>query len=101
MNFYKEIPPSQIAAEKEYFQAAIFKLLPYKESSYEHLDNYFVSVLQQLNGFNKISGFQPEVLTIISLIAYARETEDFQEYRKAILDACGMVERIKESDSNA
>lgn len=101
MNLYKEIPPSQIAAEKVYLRSVIYKLLPYKEESYEYLDNYFASVLQLLKGFNKISGYQPEVISIISKIAYAQEAEDFQEYRKAILDACSMVELIKESDSNA
>lgn len=100
MNFYMEIPSSQIAAEKKYIRSAIFKLLPYKEESYVYLDNYFNSVLQLLKGFNKISGYQPEVISIISKIAYAREVEDFNEYRKAILDACGMVEHIKESDSD-
>ena len=101
MNIYAEMPPNQIAAEKEYIRSAIFKLLPYKEESYEYLDGYFVSVLQLLNGFNKISGYQPEMLSIISKIAYAQETEDFKEYRKCILDACGLVEHIKESDPNA
>lgn len=101
MNFYKEIPPSQIVAEKEYLRSAIFKLLPYKEESYEYLDNYFGSVLQLLKGFNKISGYQPEVISIISKIEYAREEENFKEYRKAILDACGLVELIKESDTDA
>ena len=101
MNFYAEVPPCQIAAENKYLTSAIYKLLPYKESSYEFLDNYFESVLQQLFGFNKISGFQPEVLTIISLVEYARQESNFQKYRKAILDACGMVELIKESDANA
>ena len=101
MNIYTEVPPSQIAAEKEYFVSAIFKLLPYKQDGYEYLDNYFESVLQRLIGFNKISGFQPEVLTIMSLLEYAREENDFQKYRKAILDACGTVGFIKESDSNA
>ena len=101
MNIYTEVPPSQIAAEKEYFVSAIFKLLPYKQDGYEYLDNYFESVLQRLIGFNKISGFQPEVLTIMSLLEYAREENDFKKYRKAILDACGVVELIKESDSNA
>lgn len=101
MNIYAEIPPSQIAAEKEYIRSAIFKLLPYKEENYIYLDNYFTSVLQLLKGFNKISGYQPEVISIISKIAYARGAEDFEEYRKAILDACGMVEHIKESDPNA
>lgn len=101
MNIYTEAPPNQIAAEKQYFISAIFKLLPYKQDNYEHLDNYFNSVLQRLIGFNKISGFQPEVVTIISLLEYARGEEDFQKYRKAILDACGMVEFIKESDVDA
>ena len=101
MDYYKEIPPCQIAAEKKYFVSAIFKLLPYKQDNYEHLDNYFESVLQRLIGFNKISGFQPEVITIISLLEYAREENDLRKYRKAILDACGMVEFIKESDTNA
>ena len=101
MNLYTEVPPSQIAAEKEYFLSAIFKLLPYKQDDYEFLDNYFESVLQRLIGFNKISGLQPEVITIISLLEYAREEEDYQKYRKAILDACGTVKLIKESDPNA
>lgn len=101
MDFYKEIPPSQIAAEKKYFLSAIYKFLPYKESNYEFLDNYFESVMQQLSGFNKLSGDQPEMITIMSLLAYAREESDFKKYRKAILDACGLVERIKESETDA
>ena len=101
MDFYIEMPPRQISAEKEYIRSAIFKLLPYKEESYEYLDRYFVSVLQLLKGFNEISGYQPEVVSIISKVAYARQTDDFHEYRKAVLDACGMVERIKESDFDA
>ena len=99
MNFCTEIPPSQMAAEKKYIQSAIFKLLPYKEESYEYLDKYFNSVLQLLKGFNHISGYQPVVISIISKVAYAREIEDFKEYRKAIFDACGMVDQIKESDA--
>ncbi len=101
MNIYLEAPPNQIAAEKQYFVAAIYKLLPYKENSYDYLDNYFESVLQRLIGFNKLSGFQPEVITIMSLLEYARQESNFKKYRKAILDACSMVERIKESDSDA
>ena len=101
MNFYEEIPPSQIAAEKKYFCSAIYKLLPYKEEKYPYLDNYFESVLQQLIGFNKLSGQQPELISIISLLEYARQEEELLKYRKAILDACGLVDRIKESDPNA
>ena len=100
MNIYSEVPPNQIAAEKEYFVSAIFKLLPYKQDNYEYLDNYFESVLQRLIGFNKISGLQPETITIISLLEYARGESDFAKYRKAVLDACAMVGRIKEGDAH-
>ena len=100
MNIYSEAPPNQIAAEKEYFVSAIFKLLPYKQENYEYLDNYFESVLQRLIGFNKISGLQPETITTISLLEYARGESDFSKYRKAVLDACAMVGRIKESDAH-
>ena len=100
MNIYSEAPPNQIAAEKEYLTSAIYKLLPYKESAYDYLDNYFESVLQRLIGFNKISGLQPETITIISLLEYARGESDFAKYRKAVLDACAMVGRIKESDAH-
>ena len=101
MNIYTEAPPNQIAAEKKYLGSAIFRLLPYKQDGYEYLDNYFESVLQRLIGFNIISGFQPEVITIMSLLEYARGEDDYKKYRKAVLDACGMVNCIKESDSYA
>jgi hypothetical protein len=101
MDFYAEISPSQIAAEKKYFTSAIFKLLPYKQNGYRYIDNYFESVLQRLIGFNKISGGQPELITIMSLLEYARGEDDYDKYRKAILDACGLVDLIKESDPNA
>ena len=100
MNIYTEVPPRQIAAEKQYLLSAIFKLLPYKQEGYEYLNSYFESVLQRLIGFNKISGFQPEVITIMSLLEYARGENDFSKYRKAVLDACGLVELIKESDAH-
>jgi hypothetical protein len=101
MNIYTEVPPNQIAAEKEHLISAIFKLLPYKEDGYDFLDNYFESVLQQLIGFNKVSGYQPVTLSVINLLEYARQEDDFKKYRKAVLDACGMVKLIEERDFDA
>lgn len=101
MNIYTEVPPNQIAAEKTHLISAIFKLLPYKEDNYDFLDNYFESVLQQLIGFNKVSGYQPVTLSIINLLEYARQEDDFKKYRKAVLDACGMVKLIEERDFDA
>jgi hypothetical protein len=57
-------------------------------------------VLQLLKGFNKISGYQPVMISIISKVEYARDEADIKEYRKAVLDACGMIGLIKESDSD-
>jgi hypothetical protein len=37
----------------------------------------------------------------MSLLEYAREENDYKKYRKAVLDACGLVEFIRESDSDA
>ena len=34
-------------------------------------------------------------------ICFSKIIGDFDDYRKAILDACGMVEHIKESDLDA
>lgn len=101
MNIYTEVPPNQIAAEKTHLISAIFKLLPYKEDGYDFLDNYFESVLQQLIGFNKVSGYQPVTLSVINLLEYARQEDDFKKYRKAVLDACGMVKLIEERDFDA
>lgn len=101
MNIYTEVPPNQIAAEKEHLISAIFKLLPYKEDGYDFLDNYFESVLQQLIGFNKVSGYQPVTLSVINLLEYARQEDDFKKYRKAVLDACGMVKLIEEREFDA
>ena len=101
MNIYTEVPPNQIAAEKTHFISAIFKLLPYKEDKYDFLDNYFESVLQQLIGFNKVSGSQPVTISVINLLEYARQENDFKKYRKAVLDSCGLIKLIKESDSDA
>lgn len=97
---YNEIPSPQIEEEKKYFTSMIFKLLPYKQEHYKYLDNYFESVIQKMIGFNKISGYQPEMVTIISLLEYAREEDNYDKYRKAILDACGMIKSIKAGGFN-
>lgn len=91
---YNKIPLDQLSKEKKYLTSSIFKLLPYKQEGYEHLDNYFESVLQRLIGFNSIIDSQTEMITIISLIEYARKETDFTKYRKAILDACSMMQSV-------
>lgn len=95
---YNSILPSQIKKQKHYLQNAIFQMIPYREENYAYLDARFSSLLQELNGLNHLCGEQAEILTIMSLLEFARHENDFSQYRKAILDATAMVDCIKESD---
>lgn len=97
---YGEISSSQVHKEKKRLQDAIYKLLPYKEEEYEFLDAYFVSLQQRINGLNYLFGEQVKILTLMSILESARYETDFKKYRKAILDACSLVNEIKEGDSN-
>jgi hypothetical protein len=93
---YGTLPSSQIHAEKERLQGAIYKLLPYKEDNYELLDKYFVSLLQRVSGLNRLFMEQPQIITLMSILESARYESDFSKYRKCILDACALVEEIEE-----
>lgn len=97
---YGELPANQIRNQKKYFQGAIYQLIPYREEGYMFLNGRFLSLLQQLDGFNRLCNEQAVVLTIMSLLEYARFETDFAKYRKAILDAVALVNEIKEDDSD-
>lgn len=97
---YGTLPSSQIHKEKIRLQGAIYKLLPYKEEGYEFLDAYFISLQQRICGLNLLFGAQAKILTLMSLLESARYETDFLRYRKAILDACSLVEEIEEGDSD-
>lgn len=98
---YGTLPQSQIHKEKERLQGAIYKLLPYKEDSYEFLDAYFISLQQRIDGLNHLlGGEQAKILTLMSILESARYETEFTKYRKAILDACALVGEIEEGDSD-
>ena len=44
--------------------------------------------------------YQAKILTLMSILENARREDDFKKYRKAILDACALVDEIEEGDSN-
>ena len=97
---YGTIPQSQIHSEKERLKKSVFILLPYRENSYELLDQYFDSLLFRINGLNEIFMNQAEIVTLMSLLESARHEDDFKKYRKAILDATALVDSIKEVESD-
>ena len=98
MDFYTEIPPSQIAAEKSYFIAAIFKLLPYKQDNYEFLDQRIQTLINQISGSMKLFDNTPEILSIIAWLEDARIHPE--QFRKNILDAANMVDKLKGGNSD-
>lgn len=97
---YGPMPQSQIHKEKIRLQGAIFKLLPYKEDNYEFLDQYFVSLISRIRGLNHLFMEQPKILTLMSILESARYEDNWDIYRKNILDACSLVDEIKECDSD-
>lgn len=101
MNYkYGSFSAEQIHAEKEQLKKSIFILLPYKETEYELLDKYFDSLLFRISGLNELFMYQPEVITLMSLLEAARHETSFVKYRKAILDATALVDSIRECDDN-
>ena len=97
---YGTLSPSQIKEQKKYLQKSIFQLIPFREENYKFLDARFTSLLQQFDGCNRLFNEQPEVITIMSLLEYARTEESFVKYRKAILDATALVDQIEDGDMN-
>lgn len=100
---YGNLPSEQIHKYKISIRKSIHWLLLYKEQNYEHLNEYFDALLFRINGYNSLFNEPPEIITLISTLEAARLESlkpdcDFKKYRKAILDAQGIVNRIKECD---
>ena len=99
MNYkYGTLSSCQIKEQKKYLQKSIFQTIPFREENYEFLDARFTSLLQQLDGLNRLFNEQPVIITIMSLLEYARTEENFVKYRKAILDATALVDKIEDGD---
>ena len=97
---YGTLSPRQIKKQKQYLQKSIFQTIPFREENYEFLDARFVSLLQQLDGLNRLFNEQPVIITIMSLLEYARTEDNFVKYRKAILDATALVDKIEDGGAN-
>lgn len=104
---YGEFTKEQIALTKKDLQKQIFFLLlcadPKTKKEYEHinLSEAFKGLLYKLDGFNSILGYPQEVVDIVSLLEEARiycckDNFDFKIYRRLILNAGSLVNKIKE-----
>lgn len=97
-NSYANIPSSQIEKQKKYFYGSLIDLLFKQEAGYPLMDARIQTLINQIKGSNAIFDYQPEVLSIVASLETARE--DPVQFRKCVLDAANLVDRLKGGDAN-
>ena len=97
-NCYENIPSNQIEKQKRYFYGAIINLMYLKEDNSPFLDATIQTLINQIGGSNRLFGYQTEVLTIVGNLETARKEPS--QFRKCILDAANLVDRLNGGDSN-
>jgi hypothetical protein len=97
-NCYENIPSNQIEKQKRYFYGAIINLMYLREDNSPFLDATIQTLINQIGGSNRLFGFQPEVLTIVSNLETARR--DSSQFRKCVLDAANLVDKLNGGDSD-
>ena len=95
---YGDIPQSEIEKQKKYFYGAILNLLWLKDDNYEFLDQRIQTLINQISGSRKLFDSTPEILSIIAWLEDSRVHPE--QFRKNILDAANMVDRLKGGNSD-
>ena len=97
-NVYENVPSNQIEKQKRYFYGAIINLMYLREDNSPFLDATIQTLINQIGGSNRLFGYQPEVLTIVSNLETARKEPT--QFRKCILDAANLVDALKGGESD-
>ena len=95
---YDNIPLNQIEKQKKYFYGSIINLLYLREANSPYVDATIQTLINQIGGSNRLFGYQPEVLTIVSNLETARREPT--QFRKCILDAANLVDKLEGGVSN-
>lgn len=95
---YGNISDDLINKQKQYFYGSIIGLLYFKEANYPFLDQRIQTLINQISGSMKLFDSAPEILSIIAWLEDARVNEE--QFRKDILDAANMVDKLKGGDTN-
>ena len=96
---YGDIPQSEIEKQKKYFYGAIISLLYFKEENYPFLDQRIQSIINELSGSMKL--FDGSKTKILSMIAWLEDARvDQEQFRKNVLDAANMVDKLKGGNSD-
>ncbi len=110
-HLYGTFTPSQIAETKKALHISVHWLLLYKDPQnaglfdYKDVDHCFHSLLLKISGLNELLGNQPVIVSLLSVLQAARaenQSDDFnfEIYRKLILDAHSLVDKIKEGNDD-
>lgn len=97
-NCYENIPSNQIEKQKRHFYGAIINILHLKDADSPFVDATIQTLINEIMGSNMLFGYQPEVLTIVSNLETARINP--VQFRKSILDAANLVDKLKGGESN-
>lgn len=95
---YGDIPQSEIEKQKQYLYGSMISLLYLKEENYEFLDQRIQTIINQLKGSMKLFDSTPKILSMIAWLESARIDED--QFRKNVLDAANMVDKLKGGNSD-
>ena len=104
-NKYGGFPTSQFEHYKQYLHNKIHWLLLYKdpkcdiECDSKSIEDNFTSLQLQLAGLNSLLNYPPVLITLMTLIESSynglkQENFDFPKYRKLLLDAHSMVDKL-------
>ena len=97
-NIYNNVPSNQIEKQKRHFYGAIINCLHLKDNNSPFVDATIQTLINEILGSNPLFGFQPEVLTIASNLETARQNPS--QFRKCILDAANLVDKLNGGDSD-
>lgn len=95
---YGNISDETIVKQKQYFYGAIIQLLWLREDNYPKLDERIQTLINQISGSRKLFGDSPAILSIIAWLEDARINDN--QFRKDILDAANMVDKLKGGDAH-
>lgn len=90
---YGDICLDVIEKQKRFLYGSIIKLLWLYDDNCPELDKSIQSIINIVNGSRKMFGDSPKLLSIIALLEDARETP--KQFRKDILDAANLVDRLE------
>ena len=104
-NIYGEFTNEQMGNYKVQLHKELFWLLLYKDpkTKDEYLnvdfDKYFDGLMKRLNGLNSLLFYPTEIVSLMSTLEAAllesqKPDFDYQAYRKLVLDAHSLVDKI-------